>query len=91
MFEKAFAELIGTFFLLGVILASGEAIPIAAALAGAIFLVGKVSGAHLNPAVSTMMFAKGDITGLTLCAYIIAQVIGGLLALAWWYRGRNKN
>ena len=75
------SELVGTFFFLGVILATGEAIPIGIALAAAIFLTAKISGGHLNPAVSTMFFAKGKIDLLTYVSYVIAQVLGGLLAL----------
>lgn len=75
------AELVGTFFFLGVILATGEAIPIGIALAAGIFLTAHISGGHLNPAVSTMMFAKGAIDAPTLFGYIVAQVLGGLLAL----------
>ena len=81
MFVKVLAELLGTFFFLSVILATGEAIPIAIALGAAIFMTAKVSGGHLNPAVSTMMFAKGAIDSSTYISYVIAQVIGGLLAL----------
>jgi aquaporin Z len=78
------AELVGTFFFLGVILATGEAIPIGIALAAAIFLTAKVSGGHLNPAVSTMLFAKGQIDMMTFISYVIAQVLGGLLALFFY-------
>jgi aquaporin Z len=78
------AELVGTFFFLGVILATGEAIPIGIALAAAIFLTAKVSGGHLNPAVSTMLFAKGQIDMVTFISYVIAQVLGGLLALFFY-------
>ena len=78
------AELVGTFFFLGVILATGEAIPIGIALAAAIFLTAKVSGGHLNPAVSTMMFAKGKIDLITFVSYVVAQILGGLLALFFY-------
>jgi aquaporin Z len=84
MLAKFLSELVGTFFFLGVILATGEAIPIGIALAGAIFLTAKVSGGHLNPAVSTMMYAKGGIDTLTFVSYVIAQILGGLLALMFF-------
>ena len=84
MFTELFAEGLGTFFFLGVILASGgNALTIAIGLAAAIYLVSKFSGANLNPAVSIMLFAKGDLTGNKCVSYILAQVIGGLVALVW--------
>ncbi len=84
MLSEIFAEGLGTFFFLGVILASGgNVVTIAVGLAAAIYLVSKFSGANLNPAVSIMLFAKGDLTSTKCIAYILAQIIGGLLALVW--------
>lgn len=84
MLSEVFAEGLGTFFFLGVILASGgNVLTIAIGLAAAIYLVSKFSGANLNPAVSIMLFAKGDLTGAKCVSYILAQIIGGLLALVW--------
>jgi len=77
-------EFIGTFVFLSVILATGSAIPIAVALAAVIFFGGNVSGGHFNPAVSTMMWIKGAISAEKWAAYVIAQVLGGLVAL-WWF------
>lgn len=77
-------EFVGTFLFLSVILSTGQAIPIALALAAAIYFGGSISGGHFNPAVSTMMLAKGGISMETWITYIIAQVLGGLVALLWW-------
>uniref|UniRef100_A0A6C0BGY2 Major intrinsic protein n=1 Tax=viral metagenome TaxID=1070528 RepID=A0A6C0BGY2_9ZZZZ len=90
MIVKILAELVGTFFFLSVILATGEAVPIGIALAAAIFMTAKMSGGHLNPAVSTMMFAKGNIDASTYIAYVIAQIIGGLLALFFFSMGGSN-
>lgn len=84
MFVKFLAEFLGTFFFLAVILATGEALPIAIALGAGIFMTAKVSGGNLNPAVSTMLFAKGDLDASTFIGYVIAQVLGGLAALAFY-------
>ena len=46
------------------------------------YAVGHVSGGHFNPAVSVMFYAKGALTSKDLLAYICAQVLGGLAALA---------
>lgn len=37
-----------------------------------------VSGAHLNPVVSGVMFVKGQLSGRQAAAYVGAQVIGGV-------------
>lgn len=84
MLLKFIAEFIGTFFFLSVILATGEAIPISIALGASIFLTSKISGGNLNPAVSTMLFAKGDLDAPTYIGYVISQVLGGLLALMFY-------
>ena len=51
-------EFIGTFILISVILMVGEPIPIAVALLAGIYLVGKVSGGHMNPPVTMSMYIK---------------------------------
>lgn len=82
-------EFIGTFIFLSVILTTGQAIPIGAALAVAIFFGSKVSGGHFNPAVSTMMLVKGQISMQTWIGYVIAQILGGLVAL-WWFKSSSS-
>ena len=85
MFAELFAEGLGTFFFLGVILASGgNVVTIAVGLAAAVYLVSKFSSAHLNSTVTLMLLAKGDISFIKALAYIVVQVIGGLLALLWY-------
>ena len=83
MILKLLTELIGTFIFLGVILATGEAIPIGIALATAILFGGKISGGHFNPAVTIMMLANNKITSVEALGYILAQVIGGLAVLGF--------
>jgi aquaporin Z len=94
MIGKFFAEIIGTFVFLSVIITSGHAttrsadaltwIKIGLALAVAILLVGMVSGGHLNPAVSFMLYLNKDIDVETLVVYIIGQLIGALLAFFYY-------
>tara|TARA_B110000305_G_C19313414_1_gene575147 strand:+ start:868 stop:1140 length:273 start_codon:yes stop_codon:yes gene_type:complete len=81
MMNKLIVEFIGTFLLLSVILVSGQPLPIAITLASSIYFGAKTSGAHFNPAVSTMFFAKGDINLNTFLGYVVVQIIGGLAAL----------
>lgn len=45
----------------------------------AVFVVGTISPAHLNPAVTLAFTLKGDIHWLTACGYISAQIAGAML------------
>ena len=78
---KYLVEFLGTCFFFFVILVTGKPIPIGLALAAAIFVGGKISGGHFNPGVSIMMAVGGKLPLIDLAPYIIAQVLGGLLAL----------
>ena len=44
------------------------------------YAFGHISGAHFNPAVSLGLWAGGRFAGKDLLPYIIAQVLGGILA-----------
>lgn len=79
-------EFIGTFVFLYVILATGNFLAIGAALSLCIFLGAKYSGANFNPAVTVMMVAAKKQNMDTLVPYIMAQVLGGLAALALYQR-----
>lgn len=59
---------------LGVSLAFGLTV-----LTGA-YALGHISGGHFNPAVSFGLWAGGRFAGKDLLPYIVAQVLGGLLA-----------
>jgi len=97
LMKRSAAEFIGTFWLvlggcgsavlaaafpnvgiglLGVSLAFGLTVLTMA------YSIGHVSGCHLNPAVSVGLFAGGRFKGADLPAYVIAQVLGAILA-AW--------
>ena len=73
-------EFIGTFIFLTVILNTANAMPIGIALAAVIFAFGTISGGHFNPAVSFMMFVKGNISAQTFGTYVIAQLLGAYAA-----------
>ncbi len=93
--KKYVAELFGTFWLvlggcgsaviaaafpqvgiglLGVSLAFGLTVLTMA------FAIGHISGCHLNPAVSIGLWAGGRFPAKELLPYIIAQVLGGVIA-----------
>ena len=81
MFNKLLAEFLGTMFFLYVILATGNAIAIGAALAVAILVGGPISGGMFNPAVAVMMTVAGKLDRNKLVPYVLAEVAGGLVAL----------
>ena len=86
MINKLLAEFLGTMFFLHVILATGDAVAIGLALMAVIFILGKTSGGHFNPAVSVMLAAAGKVSMKDLAPYIIAQIAGGLAALELYKR-----
>jgi aquaporin Z len=95
--RRLFSELLGTFLLVLVAAGGGmmgQAFPhtisrtaavVAPALMvlGVILFMGKVSGAHLNPAVSVAFSLRGDFPWRRVPGYIVAQLAGACLA-AWF-------
>ncbi len=76
------AEFLGTFLLVLSILASGgNAYAIGATLVVVVLLIGKLSGGHVNPAVSAAMYMKGALSLKELLAYSVSQVAGGAASL----------
>ena len=85
------AEMIGTFVLSSVVLVTlipsapfPVPTPIGAAMTLAlyVYLVGSISGCHINPAISFAMWITGHMKTPQFLGYVLAQVIGGLLAFA---------
>ncbi|MDH4092070.1 MAG: aquaporin family protein [Cyclobacteriaceae bacterium] len=50
-----------------------------------IYAVGRISGAHLNPAITMALFLTGDFPGNQVAGYIIAQFAGAFVGavLVW--------
>jgi aquaporin Z len=98
--RRLFAELLGTFFLVLVAAGGGmmdQAFPGAIGRAAAvtapglmvmavILFMGKVSGAHLNPAVSIGFSLRGDFPWRRVPGYVVVQLLGAALA-AWFLQG----
>jgi aquaporin Z len=76
------AEFLGTFLLVLSVLASGgNAYVIGATLAVIVLLTGKLSGAHVNPAISLTMYVKGGLSAKELGLYMASQFLGGVASL----------
>lgn len=87
-FRKLLAELIGTFALtlivrLSISFGMPISTPVLAALTLGLFVytIGHLSGSHINPAVTLGILSIGKMEPALAAGYVIAQVIGALLAL----------
>jgi len=89
--RKYITEFIGTFFLVLIILTSGQPLAIGSTLMVMIFAGGHVSGGHYNPAVTLAIWLRGKITVNEAIPYMIFQIAGGILAalLAVWLTNMN--
>jgi len=75
-------EFLGTFLFLSVVVSTTNPVLIAGALLTVILLIGNISGSHVNPAISVMLWSKGSLSNKDLVGYVVAQIAGGLTALA---------
>ncbi|MFB6455527.1 aquaporin Z [Chitinophaga sp. Hz27] len=94
--QKFIAEFFGTFVL--VFMGTGAAV-LAGAHVGflgiafafglsvlvMVYAIGHISGCHINPAITISMLAFGKISGKDAVSYIIAQVLGAIVASALLY------
>ena len=92
--RRLFSELLGTFFLVlvaagggmmshafpGVISRTAAVVAPALMVMAIILFMGKVSGAHLNPAVSIAFALRRDFPWRRVPGYIVAQLAGATLA-----------
>ena len=59
----------------------GNTIPTGAILVVLITMLGPISGAHFNPAVTLVFALKKDITPSLASVYVVAQIVGGLVGV----------
>jgi len=88
LLKKAIAECLGTFVLVfaacGVAALTGGSL-VATALAFGLVIVamaysiGRISGCHINPAVSIALFVSKKMTLKEFAVYVCAQLVGGFL------------
>jgi aquaporin Z len=95
LMQRSLAELIGTFWLVlggcgSAVLAAGFP-DVGIGLLGVsfafgltvltmVYAIGHISGCHLNPAVSVGLAVSGRFSWTDLPVYVVAQVIGAVLA-----------
>jgi glycerol uptake facilitator-like aquaporin len=96
--RRLVAELLGTALLVTTVVGSGimaetltrdvalqllgNTLPTGANLVVLIAILGPVSGAHFNPAVSLVMALKGDLSGSDAARYVAVQILGGIAGTA---------
>jgi glycerol uptake facilitator-like aquaporin len=93
--RRLFAELLGTALLVATVVGSGimaetlttdvalallgNTLPTGAILVVLITILGPISGAHFNPAVSLVFALKGELSTRDAVLYVAAQIVGGIL------------
>lgn len=96
--RRLIAELLGTALLVATVVGSGimaetltkdvalqllcNTLPTGAILVVLISILGPVSGAHFNPAVSLVMALKGDLLVGEAARYVAVQILGGIAGTA---------
>ena len=98
MVRRLFAEYLGTAMLVAAVVGSGimgsaltgdaavililNMMSTVLALGVLIWMLGPISGAHFNPAVTTVVLVKREVRVLEGLSYIIVQILGGLCGVA---------
>ena len=93
--RKLVAEALGTAFLVGTVVGSGimadrlsddvavsllgNTLPTGAILVVLFTILGPVSGAHFNPAVTLVFWLKRDLVAVAAFAFMSAQIAGGVI------------
>src|SRR3984893_15345021 len=96
MTRKLVAEFIGTFMLVSAVCGTAlfsapsaglmtVAFAIGTAVLAMCYAVGPISGGHFNPAVTCGLAAAGRFRVAEVIPYIIAQLVGGIVAAAVFY------
>ena len=92
-FYKYFAELVGTFVLVFIGCGSaaiagkhigftGISLAFGFSVLAMVYAIGKISGCHINPAVSVGMLVSGKMKWQDTVMYVIFQCIGAIIAAA---------
>jgi aquaporin Z len=98
--RRSLAELIGTFWLVlggcgSAVLAAGYpalgigflgvALAFGLTVLTMVYMIGPISGCHINPAVTFGLWSAGRFPGKDVPSYVVCQVLGGLIGAAVLY------
>jgi len=81
LLTQSLCELFGTCLFFLTIWGVGQGYAIALGLFAAILIFGQISGGHFNATISLVKWMGGEMAFTQAGAYMIAQLIGGLLAV----------
>ena len=81
--NKYLSEILGTFIFFLIILSTGDPIMIAVGLLIGILLAQIASPAHLNPAVTGMMWLQGKVSDSDAVMLVGSQLVAAVLAVYW--------
>lgn len=76
---KYLAEFLGTVLVvLCALVSGGNFLVVGVAVAVAVFFAGKISGGHVNPAITLALFVNNKIAFNDFVAYLVSQFAGGV-------------
>ncbi|MEX0995271.1 MAG: MIP/aquaporin family protein [Balneolaceae bacterium] len=76
---KFVAEFLGTFFLVLAIGLSGNAVATGLFVVALVYIAGRISGAHFNPAITLAFWASRGISLKIVGGYLCSQLAGAIL------------
>jgi len=80
--KRFLAECLGTFFLAMAVNFTGDAMAVGLMFMAMVYLMGPISGCHINPAVSLAMCMRGKLSIMNCLFYMGAQLLGACLFFA---------
>ena len=76
---KYLAEFLGTVLIvLCALVSGGNFLVVGVAVAVAVFFAGKISGGHVNPAITLALYVNNKIAFNDFVAYLVSQFAGGV-------------
>jgi glycerol uptake facilitator-like aquaporin len=82
MFARVLIDALGTFILvLSVFVSGGNSLVIGTTLAAIVFLIGGISGAYVNPAISLAGYIYGSLSFNEFIAYSVGHFIAAVCAV----------
>jgi glycerol uptake facilitator-like aquaporin len=76
------SEYLGTFLLTLAVISTSNPLVLGLVFAGIGFLIGGISGANINPAISFAFYMQGRLDGHELFMYIAVQCVAAITAFS---------